>query len=159
MARIYIDTNVVLDFYQSAKDRLVVFHELGVPANSVVLTEQTIREFQRNRAVRLSDLAQKVEKSAEVNIYTTAIVRDMPAFSEWEKARDAAKGYARAIARQLRNWAADESSDPVYLEFAKLTAADTRLTTTPEAIEKAKTRKALGEPPTSPDKHTIGDEV
>ncbi len=159
MTRFYIDTNVFLDFYQAAKDRLVVFHELALRAGNIVLTEQTAREFRRNRASRLMDLSEKVEKSAVANIYTTAIVQDMAEFAGWVKARDDAKRQAKVIANKLKAWAVDEVSDPVYLEFNKLSAAAALLATTAEAIEKAKTRKALGEPPTSPDKHTIGDEL
>jgi len=159
MVRIYIDTNVFLDFYQSAKDRMAIFQELLARADCIVVPEQTVREFRRNRAARLSKLAELVEKSSNINVYTTAIVREMPAFKEWEASRDAAKKHAKAIETQLRSWVKDESSDPVYQQFVKLYCKGTTMSTPSDALAKAEQRKLLGDPPTSPDKHTIGDEI
>jgi predicted nucleic acid-binding protein len=159
MTSIYIDTNVFLDFYQSATDRMGIFQELRARVDCIVVPEQTVREFRRNRAARLIHLADQVEKSANVNVHTTAIVRELPEFEKWVEARDAVKRHARAIATQLRTWARDESSDPVYQEFVKLHVNGTTMSTPDDALAKAQARKLLGDPPTSPDKHTVGDEV
>ena len=159
MTRIYIDTNVFLDFYQSANDRMGIFHELLERVESIVVPEQTLREFRRNRAARLTQLAGQIEKGANINIHTTAIVQEMPEFKLWMKARDEAKRQVHAIASQLRTWARDEASDPVHQEFVKLYMLGTTMSTPPDALNKAQTRKLLGEPPTSPDKHTVGDEI
>lgn len=159
MVSIYIDTNVFLDFYQSATDRMGIFQELRARVDCIVVPEQTMREFRRNRAARLIHLADQVEKSASVNVHTTAIVRELPDFKKWVEARDAAKNHARTIATQLRTWARDESSDPVYQEFLKLHRHGTTMSTPNDALAKAQARKLLGDPPTSPDKHTVGDEV
>ena len=159
MVSIYIDTNVFLDFYQSATDRMGIFQELRARVDCIVVPEQTVREFRRNRAARLIHLANQVEKSANVNVHTTAIVRELPDFKKWVEARDAVKNHARTIATQLRTWARDESSDPVYQEFVKLYVHGTTMSTPNDALAKAQARKLLGDPPTSPDKHTVGDEV
>jgi PIN domain len=159
MTSIYIDTNVFLDFYQSATDRMGIFQDLRGRVDSIVVPEQTIREVRRNRAARLTKLAEQVEKSATINVHTTAIVREMPEFKEWEAARDAARRHINAISIKLRTWARDESSDPVFQEFVKLYVYGTTMSTPPDALVKAQERKLLGEPPTSPDKHTVGDEV
>jgi len=159
MTRIYIDTNVFLDFYQSATDGMAIFQELLARADCIVVPEQTVREFRRNRAARLSKLAKLVEKSTNINVHTTAIVREMPAFKEWEAARDATKKHAKAIETQLRNWAKDETNDPVYQQFVKLYVQGTTMSTPADALAKAQQRKLLGDPPTSPDKHTVGDEI
>lgn len=159
MISIYIDTNVFLDFYQSPTDRMQIFKDIRDRVDCIVVPEQTKKEFARNRAARLIQLAKKVLMSAKVNIYTTAIVRDVPNFAKWVEAQDAFKSNAEIIAKQLQTWAGDESSDPVYQEFVKLTLNGTTMSTSDAAIAKAQVRKLLGEPPTSPDKHTIGDEV
>ena len=159
MVSIYIDTNVFLDFYQSATDRMGIFQELRARVDCIVIPEQTVREFRRNRAARLIHLADLVEKSANVNVHTTAIVRELPDFKQWVDARDMVKRHARTIAMQLRKWARDESSDPVYQEFVKLYVYGTTMSTPHDALAKAQARKLLGDPPTSPDKHTVGDEV
>jgi predicted nucleic acid-binding protein len=159
MARIYIDTNVFLDFYQSSTDRLAVFHELVKRASKVILPEQTLREFRRNRNARLSKLAKDVEANREGALFTTAVVQELPAFKEWVKFRDEAKRHAKDVAAQLRQWLLDESTDLVLKEFEKLVLGALHLPSTNDALLRAQKRKVLGEPPTSPDKHTVGDEL
>jgi len=50
MIQVYIDTNVFLDFYQSATDRMAIFHELLDRPDCIVVPEQTVREVRRNRS-------------------------------------------------------------------------------------------------------------
>lgn len=159
MIQIYIDTNVFLDFYQSATDRLEVFQELQARATTILLTQQTVEEFQRNRVTRLVELAKNIEKTASLQIFTSAVVRELPAFSELIKLRDSALAVSRKITDELRSWATNEDSDIVLLEFNKLAVAASCLPTTSESIGRAHQRKLLGRPPTSPDKHTIGNEL
>ena len=158
-AQVYIDTNVFLDFYQAATDRLAVFQELSKRSPRVILTEQTVREFRRNRTARLSELARNIDKAAEISLFTTAIVQEIPEFSEWAKAKDDAKKHAKSIAAKIRGLVHDESGDPVYKEFEKLVSTAQVLPTTSKAINLARLRKQLGDPPTSPDRHSIGDEL
>lgn len=159
MPEIFVDTNVFLDFYQSTTDRLAILQQLLDRADCFVFPEQTVREFRRNRARRLNKIADLVKGSSNFNVHTTAIVREMPVFKEWIKARDSVKQHAKTIENQLRSWAVDESSDPVYQQFVQLYCGGTTIATPADALEKAKQRKLLGDPPTSPDKHTVGDEI
>ncbi len=140
-------------------NRLAIFQELRARADRIIVPEQTVREFARNRAAILNKLADLVQRSAGSNVHTTAIVREMPAFKEWEAVRDVAKKHAKAIETQLRNWAKDEGSEPVYQQFVTLYVHGTTMSTPADALAKAQRRKLLGEPPTSPDKHTVGDEI
>jgi hypothetical protein len=85
MAKIYIDTNVFPDFYQAGNDRLKVFAELVERADSIILTEQTLREFRRNRSKRLSAQAKMLEDRFIVANHTTSVVQELPQFSDWQK--------------------------------------------------------------------------
>jgi len=159
MARVYIDTNVFLDFYQSATDRLGVFQQLVERAGQVVLTEQTVKEFRRNRAARLATLAKEIRRKAQASVFTTSVVRELPQFQQIIEARDSVKSLADEMATQLEAWISDDQSDSVLREFDNLVEGALVLNTTDKAIERAQLRKQLGEPPTSPDRHTIGDEL
>ena len=159
MTKIYIDTNVFLDFYRSATDRMAIFQQLLERADCIVVPEQTVSEFRRNRAALLNRLAKSVVESAKANPHTTALVRELSGFKEWVAAWNAANQKAQAIATQLRSWANDESSDPVCVNFVNLYCAGMTMSTPEDAFAKAHQRKLLGEPPTSPDKYTIGDEI
>jgi predicted nucleic acid-binding protein len=155
----YIDTNVFLDFYQSSTDRLAVFEDILARASNVLLTQQTVDEFRRNRVARLNQLAESVRKGPHGQVHTTAVVQALPGFKEWAKARDATKTAALEIATELTSWVTNEESDVVLVAFEKLVGVAPVIATSTELVDKARTRKLLGQPPTSPDKHTIGDEL
>ena len=134
MARVYIDTNVFLDFYQSATDRLGVFRELVERADKVVLTEQTVKEFRRNRAARLATLSKETRRSAQVNIFTTSVVRELPQFQAMVEARNTIQALAGQMAHELDGWIANEQSDPVLREFNKLVEGSLVLSTDEEGV-------------------------
>jgi predicted nucleic acid-binding protein len=160
MTKIYVDTNVFLDFYQSSHDRLAVFETIHSRSADILLTEQTVNEFKRNRTSRLSDLASNVDRAAKsISIYTTAVIRELDGFKEWDAAKDSAKTAAGKISKILTAWIEKPADDKVFSEFEKLCKNCALLKTTPDAIRNAHTRKLIGSPPTSPDKHTIGDEL
>lgn len=159
MALIYIDTNVFLDFYQASTDRLAVFEDILGRSKSVLLTQQTVNEFRRNRIARLTTLADHIKKGPHPQLYTTAVVRALPGFEEWVKAKEAAKKAAQEIASELTSWVTNEESDLVLAAFEKLVGSAKVIGFDDALIERARRRKLLGQPPTSPDKHTIGDEL
>jgi predicted nucleic acid-binding protein len=159
MVLAYIDTNVFLDFYQKSADRMTVFEEILVRGSNILLTQQTIEEFRRNRVACLTRLSENIEKGPHSQMHATAVVQALPGFKEWVKARDAAKKAVMEIAKELNRWLSDEQSDPVLVAFEKLVTVASTIVTDGVIIDRAKTRKLLGQPPTSPDKHTIGDEL
>jgi hypothetical protein len=158
MALIYIDTNIFLDFYQTAKDRLAVFSEIEKRADLLILPDQTKNEFYRNRIARLLDLQRNIIAN-EPKPFMTAVVRELIEFSEWTKARTDVRRHAKAIKARLDSWIQDDSSDPVCVAFSRLAAAAKRLPITDEAVRWAFKRKLLGDPPTSRDRHSVGDEL
>jgi predicted nucleic acid-binding protein len=159
MTRIYIDTNVYLGFYESSDDRLTVFKEILDRADTIFLTQQTIEEFRRNRVGCLLRLSSNIKGASRVLMHTTAVVQSLPSFTKWKAAKKNAEDAAQEISDEIRSWTTDESRDAVLTEFLKLAARATTLQTRDEIIQKALQRKALGQPPTSPDKHTVGDEL
>jgi hypothetical protein len=159
MALVYIDTNVFLDFYQASTDRLAVFEDILGRSKNVLLTQQTVNEFRRNRIARLTVLAENIKKGPHPQLYTTAVVQALPGFQAWVKARDEARNAAQAIANELTSWVTKEESDPVLVAFEKLVSSAKVIGFNETLIERARRRKILGQPPTTPDKHTIGDEL
>jgi hypothetical protein len=83
----------------------------------------------------------------------------LPEFKSWTHAKDVAEKAAAAIVKKVREWVENEELDLVLSEFEQLVANCQFLPTTDRAVELAQRRKILGQPPTSPDKHTIGDEL
>lgn len=159
MPSIYIDTNIYLGFYESSEDRLVVFKEILERADSILLTQQTIDEFLRNRISCLLKLTQDIKRVSSVSMHTTAVVQSLPSFAKWKAAKESAEQAARDISKEISSWTEDDARDAVLAEFLKLADKAVTLPSTEEFIHKAQQRKILGQPPTSPDKHTLGDEL
>jgi hypothetical protein len=162
MAKIYTDTNRFVDFYQAALDKIDVFDELQKYKGSLVLTEQTITEFRRNRVSTLNWLVTRFGKSLDVSApYTTSLLKALPGHRELTELLDKCKKQGRTILEQLRQMIADEKKDPVAQKFLALAAdgAVMKLKLTDEAVDKAHRRKLLGNPPSSSDKYSVGDEV
>lgn len=76
--KIYIDTNWLLSFYQSNHERRHVLKDVVAKSDLVILTEQNITEFRRNRSALLADLREKVGKSTRVQPYTTSLIAGIP---------------------------------------------------------------------------------
>ncbi|ALU89846.1 hypothetical protein Hrubri_2670 [Herbaspirillum rubrisubalbicans M1] len=159
MSLIYIDTNVYLDFYQAAHDPLAVFDELHQVRENLVITEQTVLEFARNRNSRLTQLVTNIKKSSSAGPYTVSVLRDTTEFKDWVAAQKAAEAAVKKLAAIIESWIMDKDQDPVSEGILKLVNEMFFYATKDSAIEKAKLRKILGNPPTSPDKYTIGDEL
>jgi hypothetical protein len=117
-----------------------------------------VNEFYRNRIACLTGL-QKNIRTGEPKPFTTAVVRELSEFSAWKKAREEAAVQANAIKARLDSWIRDDSSDPVCVAFSKIAAMAQRLPITDAAVAQAHRRKLLGDPPTSQNRHSIGDEL
>jgi rRNA-processing protein FCF1 len=63
MPKIYIDTNIFIDFYQSSSDPVGVVDTIAEYASHLVIPEQTVNEFHRNRIGVLHELAKNFSKS------------------------------------------------------------------------------------------------
>jgi hypothetical protein len=161
MAKIYIDTNVFIDFYQAAKDPLAIFDELSRYTQYLVFTTQTLNEFQRNRVTVLKWLIKEFKKSVTVNPFTTSILREADHHKELIKIRDEFNSKAKDVSNYLTEMMADIEKDPVAKKFFSIVNAPdvTKFEITEDLTQKAFQRKLLGNPPTSSDKYTVGDEV
>lgn len=161
MARVYVDTNIFMDFYQSAQDPIGVFAELLERAGSLVTTEQTLAEFERNRAQRLSALIDAFRKSVHFQPHTTTVIKSLAEWPHLLEKRDEFQKQARDVEARLTSFRDDPTTDPVYTKFLEVMRAKgvTTIPTTDALIARAHRRKLLGNPPSSPDKYTVGDEL
>jgi predicted nucleic acid-binding protein len=71
--KIYVDTNWFLSFYQSNHERRHVLDEARRRANLIVLTEQNVTEYRKNR----TSLAKALRNNIE-NVYARTAVHDQP---------------------------------------------------------------------------------
>jgi len=159
MAKIYIDTNWLIDFYRVTDDKTVQLKELQKHKSNLVLTEQTIAEFRRNRVAALKQLQAGFNKILNSERPpNAAIIQKLSAQKELIKVSDERR---KELSDHLARLIADETSDPIARDVLVLFAdtAVKKFELDDAAIEKAHRRKLPGNPPCSPYKYTIGDEV
>ncbi|WP_449439605.1 PIN domain-containing protein [Pseudomonas migulae] len=160
MTKLFVDTNIYLDFYRAASDRLSLFEELKKLKNILIISEQGYREFQRNRTIQLTKLGAEIKRTSSVSIYTTALVQDMIEHQEATRLQSQIRKFGRELQSKIEAMLEPEpGDDPVLDAYVDLTKICTFIETKEELINKAKTRKILGNPPTSPDRHSVCDEL
>jgi len=155
MAKIYIDTNWLIDFYRVTDDKTVQLKELQKHKSNLVLTEQTIAEFRRNRVAALKQLQAGFNKILNSERPpNAAIIQKLSAQKELIKVSDERR---KELSNHLARLIADETSDPIARDVLVLFAdtAVKKFELDDAAIEKAHRRKLPGNPPCSPYKYTI----
>jgi hypothetical protein len=159
MAVIFVDTNLFLRFYESKESHLGAFDELVSKAQSIVLTEQVVNEFNRNRLSKLR-VALKTFQESKLGTGDTAVVRALPSYAPLVEAREKYQTHAKIVERAIRELMQDRSKDPIATRFDELyKKCHKTYAISKKAIKRAHRRKLLGNPPTSPKQDTIGDEV
>ena len=162
MPRLYVDTNKFIGFYRSGLEPLVIFEELTKYSDYLVTTLQTTKEFHRNRVSVLEHLIHQFRESTEVKMPCgTSILKDLPLHKELVALVKDYRDKAAKVVDFLKEVIQDEGKDQVANKFSALFAGAKviKYEITDEIIQRAQKRKLLGNPPTSTDKHSIGDEV
>ncbi len=160
MTKLFVDTNIYLDFYRGAHDRLSLFEELKKLNDNLIISEQGYREFQRNRTTQLIRLAAEIERTSSISIFTTAVVRDMVEHQEATRLQSEVHKLGKKLKSKINAMLEPKpGDDPVLDAYENLTKICTFIETKEELITKAKTRKILGNPPISPDRHSVCDEL
>lgn len=160
MTKLFIDTNIYLDFYRAASDRLSLFEELKKLRSSLIISEQGYKEFQRNRTVQLTKLSAEIERTTSTSIYTTAVVKDMAEHKEAIHLQSQIRKIGQELKKKIEVMLEPKpGDDPVLDAYEDLIKTSPPIPTKENLIAKAEVRKILGNPPTSPDRHSVCDEL
>ncbi|HBU8931464.1 PIN domain-containing protein [Klebsiella pneumoniae] len=160
MTKLFIDTNIYLDFYRAASDRLSLFEELKKLRGALIISEQGYKEFQRNRTVQLTKLSAEIERTTSTSIYTTAVVKDMAEHKEAIHLQSQIRKLGQELKMKIGVMLEPKpGDDPVLDAYEDLIKTSPPKPTRKDLIAKAEMRKILGNPPTSPDRHSVCDEL
>ncbi|KAB8142953.1 hypothetical protein F8S13_11970 [Chloroflexia bacterium SDU3-3] len=160
MTKIYIDTNIFASFYHSMSDNYSVLDELNQHVNSLIFTKQTLNEFYRTRLNVIKQAKDSLNNNMKIKSFSSSILNKNNDFIELNSIKNT---FSRKLADvnsyldsilDIKN---DSFADKFYLLTNNNNVSVFPVTKT--NIEAAKDRKALGNPPTSSNKYTIGDEV
>lgn len=160
--KILIDTNIFLDFYRTNSHTVEIFNLLKDNISSIIITDQIIQEFERNREVVLNNVKQKFQMESKLENFSSSYIQNIEEFKQLIEIQKNYKIKQKEILDKINLVIRDPSLDPIALYFKELIddayREDTVYFTTDEIIAKADKRKKIGNPPVS-NKYSIGDEI
>lgn len=124
MFKIFIDTNKFLDFYRYKEENKEILDKLS-ESNRIIITEQIIREFKRNRNIEINRLLEKIimkEKeidNSNCNIEPVGIYSDMIIKIDKENSKliNNIKDNIKPLKEKIKSMLKDEKSDEVLEAF------------------------------------------
>lgn len=160
--KLLLDTNIYLDFYRTNFETVDLFKSIIKNYKKLILTDQIIEEFDRNREVVLQNIKSVFEKESKIQDISSSFLKSVPAFTELAEIQRTYKVKRAIVSDVITSFIKDESKDPVASLFKELVNVskkkDLILYSNEEIIRRAETRKRKGNPPTS-SKYSIGDEI
>lgn len=163
---LFIDTNVLLDFYRARNDAgLHLLKRIDENHDKIVTTYQVEMEFKKNR--------QGAILSALAELKTSDSKRSVPAFLKEAKAVASIKRSEKQITEKLRTLtertkkllARPTTNDPVYQPIQRLFRDDTPLNLSRKKTDRYRIQRlawkrfVLGYPPRKPSDTSTGDAV
>lgn len=161
MTKFLIDANTFLDFYRSNNDALQILDEVKKNKDNFIFSEQVFNEFMRNRVTELESLISNFKNSIKINIYSSSILNSMQPYIEIQDLKKTIAEKGKDLVKSIEEMIIDSEKDPVSLKIKELFQSPgvQVINVSDDDILRAKKRKLLGQPPTSRDKTSIGDEV
>lgn len=146
---LFIDTNIFLSFYHFSSDDLEELNKLSVLVReeevSLLLPEQVVTEFWRNRANKISDALERLQRQ-QLSLQFPQLCKE---YEEYEKLRECCKEYQENYAKLVEKLRGDIDAQSLKADstIEQLFGLATRVPTTEEILEAARLRCEIGNPP------------
>lgn len=157
MYKIFIDTNIILDFYRINNKNSIneILKEIKRYKKYFVSTKQSQDEFLRNRDRTIADFIEEIKKQ-NYKVHTNNVIATLDSYMEYHDSIIKANNDTKKIIEELNKLIENPDIDLIYKIYLDLN--ETAYDRTNEIIERAQRRKIIGNPPTSK-KETCGDEI
>lgn len=157
MYKIFIDTNIILDFYRINNKNSIneILKEIKKYKKYFISTKQSQDEFLRNRDRTITDFIEEIKKQ-NYKVHTNNVIATLDSYTEYHESIIKANTNTRKIIEELNKLIENPDIDLIYKIYLDLN--ETAYNRTNEIIERAYRRKIIGNPPTSK-KETCGDEI
>lgn len=157
MYKIFIDTNIILDFYRINNKNSIneILKEIKKYKKYFISTKQSQDEFLRNRDRTITDFIEEIKKQ-NYKVHTNNVIATLDSYTEYHDSIIKANTNTRKIIEELNKLIENPDIDLIYKIYLDLN--ETAYNRTNEIIERAYIRKIIGNPPTSK-KETCGDEI
>ncbi len=149
MTKIFIDTNIFLDFYRSNINTVKIFNvDIFKLKSSLILTDQIHDEFIRNRDKQLQLLIDDCKKN-NINYSSSSLIRSLDEFSDLDKIKKEFQKANDRLIKKLQEIKEDLHKDPIFVSFSKLynDSEVIKYTRNEDIIRGAQYRKLIGNPP------------
>lgn len=160
--KLLIDTNIYFDFYRSKKNSIELLIELSEHYDKIILTDQIIQEFERNREGVINTMKRGFESESQIQHISSAYLNNLPEFTALLNSLENYKKRRKDVISAIDKIIESPEEDPISLFFTDMIRDcrenDRILYTTDEVMNKAHRRKLVGNPPTSSG-ISIGDEI
>lgn len=167
-ALIFIDTNILLDFYRIRKSDVSMkyLEKIEKHVDVIITSSQVEMEFKKNRQKVILESISKVKQINNVNITVPAILSDAKAVEMIEKSKkDIGKKQKKLKERIDKILKRPKYHDPVFKSLQKLFSNQSNINLNRENKIRftirnlAKKRFLLGYPPRKKSDNSIGDAV
>lgn len=157
MYKIFIDTNIILDFYRINNKNSIneILKEIKNYKRYFISTKQSQDEFLRNRDRTITDFIEELKKQ-NYKVHTNNVIATLNSYSEYHDSIIKANNNTRKIIDEMNELIESPDMDLIYKIYLDLN--EIAYNRTNEIIERAQKRKIIGNPPTSK-KATCGDEI
>lgn len=157
MYKIFIDTNIILDFYRINNKNSIneILKEIKKYKKYFISTKQSQDEFLRNRDRTITDFIEEIKKQ-NYKVHINNVIATLDSYTEYHDSIIKANTNTRKIIEELNKLIENPDIDLIYKIYLDLN--ETAYNRTNEIIERAYRRKIIGNPPTSK-KETCGDEI
>lgn len=160
MKKLFIDTNIFLDFYRSNTEKLKVLDELKKNAAHIVFPRQVYNEYKRNRVLMLENILSSIKNSAPKTGFSSSVISDFDEYKEMNRLIKEHGEKSKELQNKIKEMIEEPQKDLVFVKVEEIINLEgvTILEVTDSHIEKARKRQLLGNPPGS-EKFCIGDEI
>lgn len=159
MYKIFIDTNIFLDFYRiNSRDKInEVLGEIKKYKKYFINTEQSKDEFLRNREKTIDDFVKELEKQ-NYSVFSNNFIATFSEYTSYAKGIQKANDLTKEMIAKCKDLKAEVQSDAIYEAYFEACNLGSFYERTDKIIDKAIKRKYVGNPPTS-SKGTCCDEI
>lgn len=160
--KLLIDTNIYFDFYRSNNEGLKLLTELIEFDEYIILTDQIIQEFERNREKVIKTVQKSFEIESRLEKFSSSFLMEMDEFKQLLDIQNAYENKRSEIKILISQILKDPLKDKVATFFTELVNKCDKKGNIwyadKDIINDAHRRKLIGNPPTS-DSISIGDEI
>jgi len=159
--KIFIDTNIFLGFYEANTDHIDKILDLSGIKDYLITIDYCWNEYLRNRPRVFNFLINEIKAHQPTDPHRTSFISG---FEEYKKAKEyteKTKESVKDLIEKVNKVKFDTKQDIVFSKLLELYEDKEiiKFEVNFNLIERAKTRKILGNPPMTKDSYAIGDEL